>query len=85
MLMSKNINSDVSKDSPIGRRLQQRKRRNKLELCVKLSVLRLFHVDHVVQNRQSFLSLAWHERFSGQGREQKIYCCVLALSSEPQI
>ena len=26
-----------------------------------LSVLRLFYVGHVVQNRRSALSLAWHE------------------------
>ena len=33
----------------------------KTELCVRLSVLRLFHVGHVVQNRRCALSLAWHE------------------------
>ena len=38
-------------------------------LCVKLSVLRLFRVGHVVQNRRSVLSLAWHEWFSCKGRE----------------
>ena len=32
------------------RRQLQGKRRLKTELCVKLSLLRLFHVDHVVQN-----------------------------------
>ena len=31
------------------RRQLQRKRHNKIELCVKLSLLRLFHVDHIVQ------------------------------------
>ena len=55
------------------------------ELCVKLSLLRLFHVDHIVQNRRSALSLTWHEWFSCKGREWKIYCCELAFSSEPQI
>jgi len=35
-----------------------RKRHFKLELCVRLSVLRLFHVDHVLQNRRSAFSLA---------------------------
>ena len=35
-----------------------RKRRNKLELCVKLGSFRLFHFGHVIQNRRSALSLA---------------------------
>ena len=51
------------------RRLLQLKRHIKVELCVRLSVLRLFLVGHVVQNRQSALSLAWHEWFSCKGRE----------------
>ena len=46
------------------RRQLQRKRHIKIELCVKFSLLRLFHVGHVVQNRRSALSLAWHEWFS---------------------
>ena len=66
-------------------RLLQRKRRNKMELCAKLSVLRLFQVGHVVQNRRSVHSLAWHEWFSCRSKERKIYCCGLALSSELQI
>ena len=41
----------------------------KIELCIRLSILRLFHVDHVVQNRLTALSLAWHEWFSGKGKE----------------
>ena len=49
------------------------------------SVLRLFHFHHVVQNRRSALSLAGHSWFSRKGKEWKIYCCELALSSEPQI
>ena len=32
-----------------------------LKLNFALSLLRLFHVDHVVQNRRSALSLAWYE------------------------
>ena len=32
------------------RRQLQRNRHIEIELCVKLSLLRLFHVDHVVQN-----------------------------------
>ena len=66
------------------RRQLQRKRHIKIELCVKLSHLRLFHVDHVVQNTRIAFSLAWYERFSCKGKEWKIYCCQLALSSEPQ-
>ena len=56
-----------------------------LKLNFALSLLRLFHVDHVVQNTRIALSLAWDERFSCKGKEWKIYCCELALSSEPQI
>ena len=67
------------------RRQLQGKRLIKTELCVKLSLLRLFHVDHVVQNRRSALSLACHEWFSCKGKEGKIYCCELPLSSKPQI
>ena len=67
------------------RRQLQGKRLIKIELCVKLSLLRLVHVDHVVQNRRSALSLAWHEWFSCRGKEEKIYCCELPLSKEPQI
>ena len=35
------------------RRLRQRKRHIKIELCVMLNVLRLFHVCHVIRNRRS--------------------------------
>ena len=66
-------------------RLLQRKRHIKIELCVRLSILRLFHVDQVIQNRRSALSLAWYEWFSCKGKEWKIYCCELALLSYPQI
>ena len=38
----------------------QRKRHIKIELCVKLSDLRLVHVGRVVQNMRSALSLASH-------------------------
>ena len=67
------------------RRQLQQKRHIKFELCVRLSLLRLFHVGRVVQNRRSALSLAWHEWFSCKGKDWKIYCCELALSSELQI
>ena len=40
-----------------------------IELCVRLSDLRLFQVGHVVQNRRRALSLAWHEWFSCIGKE----------------
>ena len=39
----------------------------------------------VVRSRRSVLSLAWHELFSCIGKEWKIYCCGLALSSKVQI
>ena len=51
------------------RRQLQRKRHIKFKLCVKLSLLRLCHVDHVVQNRRSALSLAWYEWISCKGKE----------------
>ena len=47
----------------------QRKRHIKIVLCVKPSLLRLFHVDNVVQNKRSALSLFWHEWFSCKGKE----------------
>ena len=55
------------------------------KLNFALSLLRLFHVDQVLQNRWSALSRVWHEWFSCKGKEEKIYCCDLPLSSEPQI
>ena len=45
---------------------------------------KLLHVRHVVQNKRCVLSLSWHERFSCEGKEWKIYRWGLALSSEPQ-
>ena len=63
----------------------QWKRHIKIELCIKFSLLRLFHADHFVQNRPTALLLAWYEWFSCKGKDWKIYCCELALSSEPQI
>ena len=41
-----------------------RRQLQRIDLCVKLSLLRLFHVGHVVQNRRSALSLTLHESFS---------------------
>ena len=43
------------------RRLLQRKRHIKTELCVSLSVSRLFRGGHVVQSRRSALLLASRE------------------------
>ena len=63
------------------RRQLKRKLHIKIELCVKLSLLRLFHVDYVVQNTRTALSLPWYEWFSCKGKEWKIYCCELALST----
>ena len=40
-----------------SRELLQRKRHIKIELCVALSVLRLFHVGHVLQKKRSVLSI----------------------------
>ena len=68
-----------------SRRLLQRKRHIKIELCVWLSILRLSHVGRVARNRRSALFPAWYKWFSCKGKEWKIYCCVLALSSEPKI
>ena len=45
-----------------------KKRHFKIELHIRLSVSRLFHVHHVVQNRRSPFSLAWHEWFSRNER-----------------
>ena len=54
-----------------------KKRHFKIELLIKLSVSRLFHVHHVVQNRRSPLSLARHEWFSRN--ERFTYCSGLVL------
>ena len=45
------------------RRLLQRKLHIKIELCGRLSVLRLLHDGYVVQSKRSALSLAWYECF----------------------
>ena len=66
-----------------NRECKKLRRHIKIELSVKLSLLGLFHVDHVVQNRRTALSLAWYEWFSCKGKGWKIYYCELALSSEP--
>ena len=53
------------------RRQLQRKRHIKIELYVKLSLLRLFHVGHVVQNRRSALSLAWPSGFHVKAKNER--------------
>ena len=40
-----------------------------LKLNFALSILQLFHVGHLVQNRRSALLLAWHEWISCKGKE----------------
>ena len=57
------VSSNVMREFKKLRRQLQQKRRIKIELSDKLSVLRLFHVVHVVQNRRTSLSLAWDECF----------------------
>ena len=42
---------------------------HKIDLCVRFSALRLFHVGHVVQNKRRVLSLALQEWFSCESEE----------------
>ena len=42
-----------------------------LKLNFALSLLRLFHVDHVVQNRRIALSLAWYEWFDVKAKSER--------------
>ena len=53
------------------RRQLQRKRRIKIELCVQLRLLRLFHVDHVVQNTRTALSLAGTNGFYEKAKSER--------------
>ena len=53
------------------RRQLQRKHHIKIELCFKLSVLRLFIVGHVVQTRRSAFSFAWHEWFHVKAKNER--------------
>ena len=48
---SRSFSMVVTREFKKLRRQLQGKRHIKIVLCVKLSLLRLFHVDHVVQNR----------------------------------
>ena len=73
------------KSKKLWRWLLKRKRHFKIELCCSLSVLRLFHVGHIIRNGYSVLSLDWHEQFSYKGRERKAFCCRLTLSSKHKI
>jgi len=58
-------------------------------LCVRLSILRLYHGGHVAQNKRSALSLAWHEWFSCKGRESVkdllLQCRVVVRTSKVNI
>ena len=65
--------SGVTRELKKLRRVVQRKRHIKIELCVRLSVLRLFHVCHVVQNRQCLLSLAGHKWLYKAERDQRCW------------
>ena len=49
--------------------LLQRECHIKIELCVGLSVMRLFQIGDIVQMKRSVLLLAWHQKFSCKGRE----------------
>ena len=72
LLWDMSIQGDNIREFKKLRRQLQRKLHIKIELCVKLSLLRLFHVDHVVQNRRTELSLAWYEWFSCEGNKKNI-------------
>ena len=78
---SRVVRTHFSREFKKLRRQLQRKRHIKIELCVKLSLLRLFYVDHVVKNRRTALSLACYEWFSCKGKECvtprfKPFCCL---------
>ena len=49
----------------------QRKRHIKIELCVRLSVLRSFHVDNVVQNRRIALRLLGTNGFHVKAKSER--------------
>ena len=49
------------------------------------SLSRLFSLVHVLQYGRSIQKLNWYERFQSGNREWKILCCILTLSSKPQI
>ena len=71
------------------RRLLQHKRHFKMELCISLSVSRLFYDDHVVQNRWGALSLAWHECRALTQRQRVqdllLWICVVVRTSNLNI
>ena len=69
LLVQPTDSSLTSKELEKLRRLLQQKCRIEIELCVGLSVLRLFRVGHVLQNRQSVLLLDWHNWFSRRDKE----------------
>ena len=70
MNLSVHLYNDIREFKRLRRQLQ-RKRHIKIELYVKLSLLRLFHADRFSQNRRTALSLAWYDWFSCKGKEWK--------------
>ena len=54
------------------RGLLQRKCHIKIELCVRLSVLRLFHVGHVVQNRRNDCRLLGTNGFHVKAENERL-------------
>ena len=68
----------------LGRQLQ-RELRIKRELCVTVTSLAIIPCwSRCAKIDVSTLSFALHEWFSCKGKERKIYCSELALSSESQ-
>ena len=59
------------------RRLLQRKRHIKIELCVTLSVKRLFQVGHVVQTRRSVVSLALTDHIKKLHQKGRCTCSTI--------
>ena len=57
-----------------------------LKLTFALSLLRLFHVGHVVQNRRSAFSLAWSSGFHVKAKNERFTaassCCLQNLKYE---
>ena len=68
------------------RRQLQRKRYIKIDLCVRVSDLRLFNVGHVVPNRRSPISFTYHECFRVKAKNERFSvagsCCRQNLKCE---
>ena len=63
--------SAVNRELKKLRRQLQGKRLIKTELCVMLSLLRLFHVDHIVQNRRVLFRLLATNGFRVKAKEER--------------